>query len=94
MLSISGQLDNHWRGQIGRNCRHPKFDMNISDPFVHDGRVRYFALIYPEIEAAVRAEFADRLAQTSWLKRLYLRLLIRREICRRIDATVSAKALY
>jgi hypothetical protein len=62
--------------------------------FVNGGAVRFFEVIHPGIEAAVRAEFADRLAQASWLKRLHLHFLIRREIRRRTNLAVSAKALY
>ena len=68
--------------------------MNKLRHFVHDGPARHFAVIYPEIEAAVRAEFADRLAQASWPKRLHLRLLIRREIRRRVSLAVSSEALF
>jgi hypothetical protein len=68
--------------------------MHIRDDFVADGAERHTAAILPEIEAAVRAEFAQELAQASFLKRIRVHFLIRREIRRRLDEAVSPKSLY
>ncbi len=47
-----------------------------------------------EVEAAVRARYADELAGARGLRRLLLRLRIRREIERRLDELAPGKALY
>ncbi len=64
------------------------------DHVVCDGPERLHAAIAPEIAAAVRAEFADRLAKASFLQRIGLHIAIRREIRRRIDAAASPTSLY
>ena len=68
--------------------------MRRPDHFVDGGARRYLAAITPEISATVAAEFAERLAQVIWLKRGYLRFLMRRQIRRRIAAAASNLALY
>ena len=47
----------------------------------------------PKVVAAVRAEFAERLARASLLGRVRLHFAMRREIRRRLDAAVSPTAL-
>jgi hypothetical protein len=79
---------------IIRRKSHLSGPMTTSVRFIHDGRARYYAVIYPEIEAAVQTDFTRRLAQAPRAKRLYLRLLIRREIRRRIEEAVSSRTLY
>lgn len=68
--------------------------MRTSDHFVNDGSQRLHAATTPEIEAAVRVEFAERLTNASFLERLKLRVAIRREVRRRLDEAASPTALY
>ena len=61
---------------------------------VADGRAGVRKEYRPEVEAAVRARYADELARARGLRRLLLRLRIRREIERRLDELAPGKALY
>lgn len=87
---------------VGRKWRQDPFSsvwstirqMNSHASILSDGSRRHRAAIAPEIEAAVRAEFAVALAGASPLKRLLVRIAIRREIRRRLDHAASAQSLY
>jgi hypothetical protein len=68
--------------------------LRVCDHFVSDGDQRHYAVLVPEISAAVREEFAERLASASWTARLWLRIVMRREIRQRIKAVVSPYAVY
>jgi hypothetical protein len=64
--------------------------------FVSDGRRRHETAVAAEIRAAVQAAFAERMAQASPLRRVWLRMAMRREIRRRIRLApmASPEALY
>jgi hypothetical protein len=68
--------------------------METSGHFFNDGPERLRAAITLEIEDDVRADFAQRLANASFLQRLKLRVAIRREIRRRLNQAASPTALY
>ncbi len=61
---------------------------------VADGQARVRKDCRPEVEAAVRARYADELERTRGLRRLLLRWNIRREIERRLDEIAPQEALY
>ncbi|MCC6493682.1 MAG: hypothetical protein IT424_11760 [Pirellulales bacterium] len=62
--------------------------------FVADGEERYYDAAAAEIRAAIEAEYAARLAAASRLGRWRLRREIEREVNHRLQAAVSALALY
>ena len=68
-------------------------DMHRHDHLLADGPDRCRAAMRPKVVAAVRAEFAERLARASLLGRVRLHFAMRREIRRRLNAVVSPKAL-
>jgi hypothetical protein len=66
----------------------------MCDHFVADGPERHVAAVLPQIEAAVRAEFAKKPTPASWIRRVILWFQLRREIHRRLEQVVSPKSLY
>lgn len=63
--------------------------------FVHDGAERMAkavrAEVYPEIEAAVTAEYSARLSTAGFVERIRLRREMRREIERRVNREVAGR---
>ena len=62
--------------------------------FVADGCRRARAAIEPRVRADVEREFAGKLENASFLKRLRLRRQMEREIQRRVEAMAPSDALY
>ncbi len=63
--------------------------------FVRDGAERMAegvrAEVYPEIEAAVTAEYSARLSAAGFVERIRLRRAMRREIERRVNCEVAGR---
>jgi hypothetical protein len=68
--------------------------MNTHTHIIHEGRDLHYDAVAPQIRVEVQAEFADRLAKASPLRRILLRLEMNRETRRRIAAAVSQHSLY
>ena len=62
--------------------------------FVADGHRRARAAVEPHVRAEVESEFAGRLQNASFFKRLRLLREMEREIQRRVDQTAPPDALY
>jgi hypothetical protein len=80
--------------EIGRPISFARAVMYAQDRFMHGGRRRYVATLYRKICTAVHAEFAERLAQASFIERLRPHVAMGREVRRRRKATVSSNARY
>jgi len=79
--------------------RAAKYGLNVDgmakpNQFVEDGHERASAALESVVCAEVQAEYASRLQDASAAKRMMLRIEIRREIRRRIDAQAPSDALY
>lgn len=61
---------------------------------VADGQARVRKDCRPEVEAAVRARYADELARARGLRRLLLRWHIRREIKHELEQIAPKRALH
>jgi hypothetical protein len=68
--------------------------MNSNTHITHTSRDLHYDAIAPQIRAEVEAEFADRLANASPLRRMLLWFEMNREIRRRLAAAVSQHSLY
>ncbi len=62
--------------------------------FVADGYERAVEATLPQIQAEVKAEYAERLASAGWYRRLWLRVEMRREVWRRLARIAPPWALY
>ena len=69
-----------------------------STPFVYDGPNRLAAALREQVRAVVLAEYKERLASASWMKRILLKLEIHREVAHLVaeanTVCPSEKALY
>jgi hypothetical protein len=68
--------------------------MNSNTHITHSSRDLHYDVTAPQIRAEVQAEFADRLAKASPLRRIKLWFEMNREIRRRLAAAASQHSLY
>jgi hypothetical protein len=62
--------------------------------FVADGDERARGAIRTEVEAAVRGKYADELARAGFVRRMWLRWVIHREIERELEKRAPSDGLY
>jgi hypothetical protein len=71
-------------------------DADYQSHFVEDGPERLAkgvrSTVYPAIEAAVSAEYSSRLAAAGYLRRIWLRWRMKREIERRVEQETVSNA--
>jgi hypothetical protein len=68
--------------------------MATQNQFVADGYDRAYAALEPAIQAKIRAEYASRIKNASFLRRLILKIKLHREIRTRIHTQAPPDALY